>query len=84
MRVRMMSSQLSSPDGIQVIHYLTGKSYEVPDKLGQVWVLQGVAEQDKDMEHPPETKDDFEWPWGGKEKDAIAPDEKSRRKKRRK
>jgi len=43
MRIKMRSTRLGSPDGIQVNSYQAGETYEVPDQLGQVFLDEGWA-----------------------------------------
>ncbi len=43
MKLKMLKACLGSPDGRQVLEYLAGETYDLPEELGQVFVLQGWA-----------------------------------------
>lgn len=56
MKVRMLISKKGCPDGIHVLDYDAGKSYDMPEQLANVMVENGWAEEDKAMDRAPETK----------------------------
>lgn len=43
MRIKMLSTRRGSPDGVRVLSYRDGETYEVPDELGQVFLREGWA-----------------------------------------
>ncbi len=43
MRIKMLSTRRGSPDGVRVLSYREGETYEVPDELGQVFLGEGWA-----------------------------------------
>jgi len=47
----MLVSHSGSPDGIQVFQYDSGKEYDLPDRLGVIFLAEGWAE--KVLEHEP-------------------------------
>ncbi|MGL6349728.1 MAG: hypothetical protein ACRC2U_07780 [Aeromonas sp.] len=44
-KVQMLKSKAGSPDGIQVVFYTEGETYDVPLALAESFVTEGVAEQ---------------------------------------
>jgi hypothetical protein len=57
MRIRMLRDNISCDDGVHPILRKAGQVYDVPETLA--WMLdpaKGIAEQDKMMEGPTETK----------------------------
>lgn len=53
MLVVMTQNQKGSPNGIEVRDYVKGQEYEMPEKLGRVFLKMGAAE----MVAPKENKD---------------------------
>lgn len=47
MRIKMRSTRLGSPDGVQVNSYEKGETYRLPDELGLVFLREGWAERAK-------------------------------------
>ena len=43
MKVRMKEDKKGSPDGINVIDYEKGKTYDMPDVLAKPWIKKGLA-----------------------------------------
>lgn len=43
MKVKMKETKKGSPDGIRVIEYQKGKTYDLPEELAEPWVDQDVA-----------------------------------------
>ena len=56
MKIRMLSTQRSSSDGITVVTYEAGKKYDLAPLRALGFIEIGWAEEDKDMERAPETK----------------------------
>jgi len=56
MKIRMLSTQKGSPDGIQVNEYEVGQKYDLPQGLAMVFLKLGWAEEDKDLGSAPEKK----------------------------
>ncbi len=92
-KVRMLHTKVASPNGIDIIPYLAGKKYDIPDQLAQMFIDHRWAEEDKDLMQAPETKaapytDDADHgdgpPWGGKWEDASSPVSNGKKIKRRK
>lgn len=52
MKVKMKQDKKGSPDGIQVIDYKEGKTYDMPDVLADAFIARKLAVGVK----PPETK----------------------------
>jgi len=50
MKVRMVSTQKGSPNGIAIKLYTKGKVYDVPDELGKVFLQESWAEKLRDVE----------------------------------
>ena len=78
MKVRMLSSGIGSPDGINVICYKPGEKYDLPEPLANMFIGMGKAEEDKDMGGAPEVKaaNDYPWPWGNEATATPMPTEK--------
>lgn len=57
MRIKMLTTQRGSPDGVQVNTYEADETYEVPDGLGGVFVREGWAEEVAAPVPEPEAKD---------------------------
>lgn len=55
MKVRMKEDKKGSPNGIDVIDYEKGKTYDMPDVLAEAFIDQGLAAAVKPQK-PPETK----------------------------
>ena len=51
MKVQMLVSKKGSPDGIRVFLYESGKEYDLPDRLANIFIAEGWAE--KVIEHEP-------------------------------
>lgn len=69
MKVRMKEDKKGSPDGINVIDYEKGKTYDMPDVLAKPWIKKGLAVavkppkveeeiEEPEAKEPEETKDD--------------------------
>jgi hypothetical protein len=56
MKIRMLSTQRSSPNGIDTVTYEAGKKYDLPEKRAIGFIAEGWAEEDKDMGGAPEVK----------------------------
>ena len=58
MKVRMLVTQMGAGDdrGLEVQRHESGRSYDLPDTLDEVYLAEGWAELDKAMPRPPETK----------------------------
>jgi hypothetical protein len=56
MKIRMLRTERSSPDGIRVETYEAGKKYDFPENRALAFIAAGWAEEDKDMGGAPETK----------------------------
>lgn len=65
MKVRMKEDKKGSPDGINVINYEKGKTYDMPDVLAKPWIKKGLAVAVK----PPKVEEEIEEP------EAEEPDE---------
>ena len=57
MKIRMLITQDSSPDGIRIETYEAGKKYDFPDARALAFIAKGWAEEDKDMGGAHETKE---------------------------
>ena len=57
MKIRMKENKKGSPDGVQVLDYQKGKTYDLPDRLAGVFVKQGWAVAVKPQK-PPEPEDE--------------------------
>lgn len=51
MRIKMLVSQRGSPDGIRVSLYESGNEYDLPDRLANIFIIEGWAE--KVLEYKP-------------------------------
>ena len=51
MKVQMLVSKKGSPDGIRVFLYESGKEYDLPDRLANIFITEGWAEFT--IEHEP-------------------------------
>jgi hypothetical protein len=51
MKVLMLASKKGSPDGIRVFLYESGKEYNLPDRLANIFIAEGWAESV--IEHEP-------------------------------
>lgn len=65
MKVRMKEDKSGSPDGINVIEYKKGKTYDLPKELAEAWIdrelavaVKGKAPKETKVEEPEETKVD--------------------------
>jgi len=58
MKVRMNKDRKGSPDGINVIDYKKGKTYDMPDELAKPWIKKGLAVAVK----PPKVEEEIEEP----------------------
>lgn len=58
MKVRMKEDKKGSPDGINVIDYEKGKTYDMPDVLAKPWIKGGLAVAVK----PPKVEEEVEEP----------------------
>jgi len=58
MKVRMKEDKKGSPDGINVIDYEKGKTYDMPDVLAKPWIKKGLAVAVK----PPKVEEEIEEP----------------------
>jgi len=56
MKIRMLQTQRSSPDGIRVLCYEAGQKYDLPVLRAMAFIEMGWAEEDKDMGGAPEVK----------------------------
>ena len=56
MKVRMLTHYSRAADGINVIRYLGGEKYDLPEAEARLFIEIGVAIEDKDMGAAPETK----------------------------
>jgi hypothetical protein len=56
-RIRMLVDKKGSPDGIQVQLYKTGQVYLLPERLADIFLKAGWAEEDKTLEAMIETKE---------------------------
>ena len=63
MKVRMREDKKASPDGVEIIDYKKGKTYEMPDELARAFVEQKLAialgtfkPLETKVEEPSETK----------------------------
>jgi hypothetical protein len=56
MKVRMLTHYMRAADHINVIRYLGGEKYDLPDEEARLFIAIGVAVEDKDMGGAPETK----------------------------
>lgn len=85
MRIRMLSSQPASPDGINVALYRRGEKYDLPEPLAQMFLGAGQAEEDKDLDMAPEVKagNDYQWPWGNEATANPVLSEKKTKRKRK-
>jgi hypothetical protein len=54
----MTKTMQGSPDGIQVNTYETGKVYDLPSSLAEVFLREGWAQEDKAKDRAPEVKAD--------------------------
>ena len=57
MKIRMKETKLGSPDGVQVIDYQKGKTYDLPERLAGAFVKQGWALVVKPQK-PPEPEEE--------------------------
>jgi len=55
MKVRMKKDKLASPDGVEIIDYKKGRTYDMPDELAGNLINIGLATAIKPQK-PPETK----------------------------
>lgn len=53
MLIQMIKNEKGSPNGIQVVEYVKGEEYDMPEDLGKVFVKMGAAK----MVTVPENKD---------------------------
>jgi hypothetical protein len=56
MKVRMLTHYMRAADGLNVIRYLGGEKYDLPDEEARLFIAIGVAVEDKDMGGTFETK----------------------------
>ena len=49
MIVRMLTTKLGSPDGLEVREYEAGRKYDIPERLAANFLGQGAAEEDKEL-----------------------------------
>ena len=45
MKVRMLLDHSGSPDGVGIVNYLKGETYDIPDRLATVFLEQKWAEK---------------------------------------
>jgi len=59
MKVKMIQTKKAAadPSGTRAMMYEAGKEYDVHEKLAQVFLKEGWAEESKKMKDPEETKD---------------------------
>lgn len=59
MKIRMTQTKKAAadPSGTRAMTYEAGKEYDVHEKLAQVFLKEGWAEENKEMKGPEETKD---------------------------
>lgn len=62
MKVRMIADKYASEDGINVKLYEVGKAYDVPADLAEKWLKTHLAEEDKMLPGPAETKAEIKLP----------------------
>jgi len=56
MKVKMTETLRGSPNGIAIFVYEEGKTYDLPDDLGELFVKNGSAIEVKDKKAAPKTK----------------------------
>ena len=56
MKIRMLGNSRGAPDHIHSQDYEAGKKYDVPEQLAEQFFRKGLAEEDKALEVPKETK----------------------------
>jgi len=56
-RIRMLVDKKGSPDGIEVQLYKAGQVYFLPERLADIFLTAGWAEEDKTLDGIIETKD---------------------------
>lgn len=80
MKVRMKEDKRGSPDGINVIDYEKGKTYDMPDVLAKPWIKKGLAVAVK----PPKLEEEVEEPKAEEPEETKeeAPPEKEEKKKK--
>jgi hypothetical protein len=67
MKVRMLTTKLGSPNGLEVREYEAGQKYDMPESLAEIFLSQGWAEEDKELvpeikaEAPPATTGRKKW-----------------------
>lgn len=45
MKVKMLKNEKGSPDGLTVVYYKEGSEYDLTDRLAEVFIGMGVAEE---------------------------------------
>ena len=88
MNVRMLThySRAVDANGLNVIRYVAGQKYDLPESEARLFIEIGVAMEDKDMGRAPETKDERVWENDSEYPFSVlvdAPDKSIKKEKRR-
>lgn len=57
-KIRMLVTHRGSPDGINVNEYQAGQKYDLPERLAQIFLDAGYAEEDRAFDGPEEIKEE--------------------------